>query len=140
MTEVSTSPLEASEKKQTDNIKKEDAKKEKLKIQEIEENESIWDSKPDEINAVDIQILDKISGKVFNQCIKTNMPIVFGNIEVHLKRCFKNNIDDTKEISAFIEIYEGQKKIFAKWLFASSPSINVFSHPVYDVRIDFPKP
>jgi hypothetical protein len=98
---------------------------------------SIWDSYPIEIDNANIQILDKISGKVFRQTIKVNKQITFGNIQLTLKRCFKNSPEDSKEIYAYIEIHENGAMIFSKWLFASSPSINLFSHPIYDVRTEF---
>lgn len=101
-----------------------------------EEVSSVWDANPIEINAVNIQVLDKISGKVLRKQIKIGKTEEFGNIRVTLKRCFKNAPEDSKEIYAFIEISE-YKTIFAKWLFASSPSINVFEHPQYDVRVEF---
>ena len=111
--------------------------REDLECFEKDDEESIWDSKPIEINNVNIQILDKISGKVFRKNIKINDPIVFGNIKLNLKRCFKNSPENHKEIYAFIEVYENNEKIFAKWRFASSPSVNLFMHAVYDIRIEF---
>ncbi|MBR1734364.1 MAG: DUF2155 domain-containing protein [Alphaproteobacteria bacterium] len=103
---------------------------------EDEDSASIWDSKPEEIQAVNVQILDKISGKVINKRIRVNQSIKVAGIEITLKRCFKNSPEDSKEIYAFIEIGE-RKSIFSKWLFASSPSINLFAHPQYDVRVEF---
>jgi len=99
--------------------------------------DSIWESKPIETDSVKVQILDKISGKVFKKNIKLNSPETFGSIELKLKRCFKNGPEDDKEITAFVEISERGKVIFANWIFASSPTINLFSHPVYDIRIEF---
>ncbi len=101
-----------------------------------EESSSIWESNPIEINAVNVQVLDKISGKVLKKRIKVGEPLEFGGIQVTLKRCFKNAPEDSKEIYAFIEIGE-RKSLFARWLFASSPSINIFEHPQYDVRVGF---
>lgn len=101
------------------------------------DNSSIWDSKPEEITAVNIQVLDKTSGKVFKKKIKKNEPLKVGGIEITLKRCFKNAPEDSKEISAFVEIKEGKFMPLARWLFASSPSINLFAHPQYDVRVEF---
>jgi hypothetical protein len=97
----------------------------------------IWESKPIEIYAARIQILDKISGKVFRWEAKTNESMALKGVELTLRRCFKNSPEDPKEVYAFIEIIENNKKIFAGWLFASSPSINLFAHPVYDVRVEF---
>lgn len=101
-----------------------------------EESSSIWESNPIEIDAVNIQILDKISGKVLKKRIKVGEPLEFGGIQVTLKRCFKNAPEDSKEIYAFVEIGE-RKSLFARWLFASSPSINIFEHLQYDVRVVF---
>ncbi|MDR2781708.1 MAG: DUF2155 domain-containing protein [Holosporaceae bacterium] len=98
---------------------------------------SIWESEPIEIDSVKIQILDKVSGKVYREIIKLNSTKVFGSIELKLKRCFKNGPEDNREISAFIEINEKNNVIFANWLFASAPSVNLFAHPVYDIRVEF---
>lgn len=114
-----------------------------LKTQQEEDDEdenlnddSIWDSKPEEISVVNIQILDKISGKVIKRRIEVGQPLEFGGIKVTLNRCLKNAPEDLPEVYAFIEISE-RKSIFARWLFASSPSINLFEHPQYDVRVEF---
>lgn len=101
-----------------------------------EESSSIWESNPIEINAVNVQVLDKISGKVLKKRVKVGEPLEFGGIQVTLKRCFKNAPEDSKEIYAFVEIGE-RKSLFARWLFASSPSVNIFEHPQYDVRVGF---
>jgi hypothetical protein len=111
--------------------------KDLIQDENFEDDVSIWESKPLEIYAAKIQILDKISGKVFRQKLQTNMPVTFGSIKLTMKRCFQNNPEDSKEICAFIEIVEKDEIIFSKWLFASSPSVNLFIHPVYDVRVEF---
>jgi hypothetical protein len=105
--------------------------------EDFEEESSLWESDPIEIDSVKIQILDKISGKVYRENIKLNFKKKFRSIELELKRCFKNSPEDEKEISAFIEITENGKVVFSNWLFASSPSINLFPHPIYDIRIEF---
>ncbi|MDR2723827.1 MAG: DUF2155 domain-containing protein [Holosporaceae bacterium] len=101
------------------------------------EEPSIWESLPIEMDNVNIQILDKISGKVYRENIKLNSVKIFRSIGLELKKCFKNSPEEDKEISAFIKIIENGKVIFSNWLFASSPSINLFSHPMYDIRIEF---
>jgi hypothetical protein len=103
----------------------------------IDDSESIWETKPVEIDNVNVQILDKISGKVYKSKIKLNVPQAFGSIKIKLKRAFKNSPEDDKEIYAFIEIKEKNKVIFANWLFASAPSVNIFENPIYDIRVEF---
>jgi hypothetical protein len=111
--------------------------KELIPNEDLGEEPSIWESDPIEMDNVNIQILDKISGKVYRENIKLNSVKIFRSIGVKLKRCFKNSPEDAREISAYIEIAENGKVIFSNWLFASSPSINLFSHPIYDIRIEF---
>jgi hypothetical protein len=103
----------------------------------FEDEPSIWESDPIEIDSVEVQILDKVSGKVYRETVEANCSKTFGSVELKLKRCFKNGPEDNKEVTAFIEIDEKSKIIFADWLFASAPSVNLFAHPVYDVRIEF---
>lgn len=121
--------LDASSSSQNSNSKNNDENKNQGEI-------SIWDSKPEEISAVNVQILDKTSGKVIKRRIEVGQPLEFGGIKVTLNRCFKNAPEDPREIYAFIEISE-RRSIFSKWLFASSPAINLFEHPQYDVRVEF---
>lgn len=103
--------------------------------QDKSETASIWDSRPIELNAVYVQILDKVSGKIIVRRIEVGQPLEFGGIKVILRRCFKNAPEDCHEIYAYIEIFE-KRLIFSRWLFASSPAINLFEHPLYDVRIE----
>lgn len=99
--------------------------------------ESLWDSNPEEISEVNIQILDKISGKVFRQKLQRNEELNFGTICVVVKRMFKNPPDDDREIYAYVVVYENGRAVFSDWLFASAPAVNLFSHAVYDVRVEF---
>lgn len=102
-----------------------------------DEKDSIWESNPIETKEVSIQILDKISGKVFSKSLKLNETSKFGTIEISLEKAFENSPDDPRESYAFIKITEKGKVIFHDWLFASSPSINLFAHPIYDIRVNF---
>lgn len=98
---------------------------------------SIWESFPLKSDSVNIQILDKISGKVFRARMGTGQSVRFGTITIGLEKAFVNNPDDMDEVYAYIKIQEEGEIIFNNWLFASSPSINLFTHPVYDVRVEF---
>lgn len=98
---------------------------------------SVWESFPLESNNVNIQILDKISGKVFKSKMSIGQSVHFGTITISLEKAFVNSPDDMDEVYAYIKIQEDGKIIFNDWLFASSPSINLFTHPVYDVRVEF---
>ncbi|MBQ3565442.1 MAG: DUF2155 domain-containing protein [Alphaproteobacteria bacterium] len=102
------------------------------------EEESIWKSVPDEVDKVNVQILDKSCGKVFHEVLRLNEPFSFRTIKLTLKKAFSDQ-KDRREVYAYIEIQEKGKVIFLKWLFASSPSKNIFEHQLYDVRVEFPE-
>ena len=102
-----------------------------------EANSSIWESFPVKSDSVNIQVLDKISGKVFRSKLNVGRPTQFGTITMNLEKAFVNSPDDMDEVYAYIRIEENKKIIFRDWLFASSPSINLFTHPVYDIRVEF---
>jgi len=106
-------------------------------IQENEADDSLWNSKPEEIQSANVQILDKISGKVFRTNLKVNQEIKFESLKIKLIRCFKNSQDDNNEIYAYVIVQDGERIRFSNWLFASAPVINLFEHSVYDVRVEF---
>lgn len=99
--------------------------------------DSIWHSEPEEIKAVTIQVLDKISGKVFRQKVTVDNDVTFETLKISVKRCFKNGEADPKEIYAYVVVKDNEKLQFSGWLFASSPAVNLFEHAIYDVRIEF---
>ena len=89
-------------------------------------NYSIWESDPMELDSVKVQVLDKISGKVFHDKLTVRQAAEFGTIKINLRKAFKNSPDDNDEVYAYVEIREKGKIIFDDWLFASSPSVNLF--------------
>ena len=102
-----------------------------------ETNSSIWESFPVKSDSVNIQVLDKISGKVSRSKLNVEQPARFGTITINLEKAFVNSPDDMDEVYAYIKIKENEEVIFSDWLFASSPSVNLFMHPVYDIRVEF---
>ena len=106
-------------------------------ITEEEASDFLWNSKPEEVAFANIQILDKISGKVFRKRIDVGQEIQFGSIKIALKRCFMNSPDDANEIYAYVVVHDGERERFSGWLFASAPAVNLFEHAVYDVRVEF---
>lgn len=98
---------------------------------------SVWESFPVSVGGVSVQVLDKISGKVFRSKLGAKQSLRFGTIVVNLKKAFRSNPDDKDEVYAYIEIEEKGRVVFSKWLFASSPVVDFFQHPVYDIRLEF---
>lgn len=101
------------------------------------EDDCLWNSKPEEVGSANIQILDKVSGKVFRKKINVNQEIQFESLKIILKRCFRNSPDDPNEVYAYVVVQDGERVRFSGWLFASAPAVNLFEHSVYDVRVEF---
>ena len=90
-------------------------------------------------NNTDIKILDKISSK--NELIKliNNEEYVYKDLSIKSIKCTDSKFDDNPEIKAYIQVRDLTKKdrnnvfVFNGWMFSSSPSIEPFDHPVYDI-------
>ena len=89
--------------------------------------------------SVEINILDKVSSK--NTLLKLNIgeEKKFQNLLIKVLKCENSKFDDDPEITAYIQvkdlnISDNEKVfIFNGWTFSSSPTLNPFDHPVYDL-------
>ena len=90
---------------------------------------------------VDVQILDKLSSK--NKLIKINIgeEFIFKNLALKVLKCKNSKFDDNPEITSYLQVKDINNQnnnevfVFNGWTFSSSPSIQVFDHPVYDLWI-----
>ena len=87
----------------------------------------------------DIKILDKISSKNILLKLKNGKLKKFKDLEIKIIKCKNSEFDDDPEITAYIQVRDLTSKnndevfVFNGWMFSSSPSIEPFDHPVYDV-------
>jgi len=87
----------------------------------------------------DMQVLDKISSKNTLVKLKNGEEIKFKDLMIKSIKCKNSEFDDNPEITAYIQVKDLTNKdkddvfVFNGWMFSSSPSINPFDHPVYDV-------
>ena len=87
----------------------------------------------------DIKILDKISSKNTLLKLKNGELIKFKDLLIKSLKCKNSEFDDNPEITAYIQVRDLNNKnndevfVFNGWMFSSSPSIEPFDHPVYDV-------
>ncbi len=90
---------------------------------------------------VDIKILDKLSSK--NKLIKINVgeEYIFKNLTLKVLKCKNSKFDDNPEITSYLQVKdlnnENNNEVFVYngWTFSSSPSIQAFDHPIYDLWI-----
>jgi hypothetical protein len=90
-------------------------------------------------NFTEIKILNKISSKNVSLELKNNEEKVFDDLIIKSIKCKNSEFDDDPEIIAYIQVIDqsitnnDEVYVFNGWMFSSSPSINPFDHPVYDV-------
>ena len=106
-------------------------------------NASILNSEEDskflEGNFIEVKILDKVSSKNSQLKIEIGDEVKFKNLTIKPLRCKNSKFDDTPEITAYLQVKDLTNKdndevfVFNGWTFSSSPTINPFDHPVYDI-------
>ena len=90
-------------------------------------------------NFTDIKILDKISSKNFLLKLKNGEDPKYKDLIIKSLKCKNSEFDDNPEITAYIQVKDltnnnkDEVFVFNGWTFSSSPTINPFDHPVYDL-------
>mgnify|MGYP001423942684 CR=1 FL=1 len=88
---------------------------------------------------IEIKILDKVSSKSNLLKLKIGEEKKFKNLLIKSLKCKNSEFDDNPEITAYIQVQDLTNKdndevfIFNGWTFSSSPTINPFDHPVYNI-------
>ena len=88
---------------------------------------------------IEIKILDKVSSKTNLIKLKIGAEKKFQNLLIRSLKCKNSEFDDNPEITAYIQVQDLSNKdnnevfIFNGWTFSSSPAVNPFDHPVYDI-------
>tara|TARA_B100000579_G_scaffold58177_1_gene41743 strand:- start:633 stop:1031 length:399 start_codon:yes stop_codon:yes gene_type:complete len=96
-------------------------------------------STANDISFVEIKILDKVSSKTSQLSLKINQEFKFENLIIKILKCKNSEFDDNPEVTAYMQVKDVTIKnndkvfVFNGWTFASSPSISLFDHPVYDI-------
>ena len=90
---------------------------------------------------IDIKILDKLSSKSRLLKLDIGKNFLYKNLEIKVLKCKNSKFDDSPEITTYLQVKDNQNSnndevfVFNGWTFSSSPSIQVFDHPVYDLWI-----
>ena len=88
---------------------------------------------------IEIKILDKVSSKTDLLKLEIGEEKKFQNLLIKSLKCKNSEFDDNPEITAYIQVKDTSIKnndevfIFNGWTFSSSPAVNPFDHPVYDI-------
>ena len=90
---------------------------------------------------IELKILDKVSSKNTLLKLKIGEEKRFKDLLIKSLKCKNSEFDDNPEITAYIQVRDmtndtnDEVFVFNGWTFSSSPSIQVFDHPVYDLWI-----
>ena len=88
---------------------------------------------------VEIKVLDKVSSKTDLLKLEIGKELKFKGLLIKSLKCKNSEFDDNPEITAYIQVKDMTNKdnnevfIFNGWTFSSSPAVNPFDHPIYDV-------
>ena len=88
---------------------------------------------------IEIKILDKVSSKTNLLKLKIGEEKEFQNLLIKSLKCKNSEFDDNPEITSYIQVRDlvnednNEVFIFNGWTFSSSPAVNPFDHPVYDI-------
>ncbi|MDR1366251.1 MAG: DUF2155 domain-containing protein [Holosporales bacterium] len=104
-----------------------------------------------QVNHASLLILDRTSGRTHKVEISTSEPVFFGRLKLILKKALKNTPEFPPESVVYLEIFDkkpteaaaetaeikprSEEPAFSGWMYASSPSINVFEHSVYNIKV-----
>ena len=92
-------------------------------------------------NNTDIKVLDKISSKNILVQLKNGQDFKHKDLIIKSFKCKNSEFDDNPEITSYLQVRDLNNKdnnevfVFNGWTFSSSPSIQSFDHPVYDLWI-----
>ena len=92
-----------------------------------------------DLRFVEIKILDKVSSKTSQLSLNIEQETKFENLIIKILKCKNSEFDDNPEVTAYMQVQDITLKnndkvfVFNGWTFSSSPSINTFDHPVYDL-------
>ena len=88
----------------------------------------------------ELQGLDKVTARSQRFYAPIGEATRFGTLEITVGDCLVNKPDAPPESVAYLTIVDhkpgqAEQKLFAGWMFASSPSISAMDDGVYDVRV-----
>ena len=83
----------------------------------------------------EIRAIDRITGRSFKLKVPMNSEVIFSNLVLNIKYCYKNPIDKEIENYAYLIVKDKllNNIIFQGWMFSSSPSLSSLEHPINDI-------
>ncbi len=88
----------------------------------------------------ELQGLDKVTARTQRFYAPVGEVTRFGTLGINVGDCLVNTPDAPPESAAYLTIVDrkpgqSEEKLFAGWMFASTPALSALDHGVYDVRV-----
>ena len=92
------------------------------------------------IRSAELQGLDKVTARTQRFYAPVCKSTRFGTLEITVSDCLVNVPEAPPESVAHLTIVDhkpgqAEEKLFAGWMFASTPSLSALDHGVYDLRV-----
>tara|TARA_B100000886_G_scaffold245464_1_gene172625 strand:- start:1249 stop:1608 length:360 start_codon:yes stop_codon:yes gene_type:complete len=86
-------------------------------------------------NIAEIRAIDRITGRSYKLKIPLNTEVIFSNLVLNIKYCYKNPKDKEIENYAYLIVKDKlmNELVFQGWMFSSSPSLSSLEHPINDI-------
>lgn len=90
--------------------------------------------------SAELQGLDKVTARTQRFYAPVGKSTRFGTLEITVGDCLVNVPEAPPESVAYLTIIDhkpsqAEEKLFAGWMFASTPSLSALDHAVYDLRV-----
>ena len=115
---------------------------------EIEDAQSERQRVMESLSSARIRALDKISGAAEDIIVEVGETVSHKGLDVTVRACYQAPPEELPpESAAYVEVLsnrvnqetgsaaESDPRLFAGWMFASSPGLNALEHPIYDVWV-----
>lgn len=85
-----------------------------------------------------LQALDKVTARLSTIEAPVGATVRFGTLEITVAACHRRPADEQPDAAAWLTVTDrrlGGARVFAGWMFAASPGLNMLEHAVYDLRV-----
>lgn len=88
-------------------------------------------------DTAELKVLDRINARAVTVTAKVNEPVQFQTLTITARACVVRPKDQDPDAAAFLEITEASAvaPLFRAWMLVSEPSVSLFEHPLYDIRL-----
>jgi hypothetical protein len=86
----------------------------------------------------ELQALDKVTARISTIEARVGQTVTFGTLEIAVSACHRRPADEQPDAAAWLTVKDNRlngQRVFAGWMFAASPALNMLEHAVYDLRV-----